>query len=208
MDFFAILQAFFTQYGYFAVFGALIVCGFGVPIPEDVTLVCAGIISGLGYTNTHIMVAVGMAGVLVGDGAIFMLGKKYGEKALRFRPIKRLITPKRFATMQQKFEKYGNWVLFLARFMPGIRTAVFVTAGASKKVSFWQWFSMDGLAALISVPLWVYLGEFGARNIDWLKAMVHRFQIGIFTVLGLVVVGVLVTWLRNRKKNSQEDNNG
>ena len=58
----AFLESFFLQYGYAAVFSVLIACGFGVPIPEDITLVTGGIISGLGYTDVHIMVAVGMAG--------------------------------------------------------------------------------------------------------------------------------------------------
>ena len=44
----ALLESFFLQYGYAAVFAVLIACGFGVPIPEDITLVTGGIISGLG----------------------------------------------------------------------------------------------------------------------------------------------------------------
>ena len=49
-------------------FFVLVICGFGVPIPEDLTLVTGGVISGLGYTNSHIMFLVGMLGVLAGDG--------------------------------------------------------------------------------------------------------------------------------------------
>ena len=49
---------FFSDYGYFAVLFVLIICGFGVPIPEDITLVSGGVISGLGYTNVHIMLVV------------------------------------------------------------------------------------------------------------------------------------------------------
>ena len=68
-----ILEALFTQYGYAAVFVVLIACGFGVPIPEDITLIAGGVISGLGHSNVHIMVIVGMTGVLTGDGLMFML---------------------------------------------------------------------------------------------------------------------------------------
>ena len=53
---------------------------------------------------------------------------------------------------------------------------------------------MDGLAALISVPVWIYLGEYGARNTDWLMEKMHSLQSGIFTVLGIgaVIVAGLV----------------
>ena len=48
--------------------------------PEDLTLVTGGVISGLGYTNSHIMFAVGMLGVLVGDGFMFAAGRDLGTK--------------------------------------------------------------------------------------------------------------------------------
>lgn len=97
----ALLESFFTQYGYAAVFLVLVACGFGVPIPEDITLVTGGVISGLGYANVHIMFLVGMAGVLVGDGLMFTAGRIYGDKILKFRPIARVMTPKRYAQVQE-----------------------------------------------------------------------------------------------------------
>ncbi|MCV2509445.1 MAG: DedA family protein, partial [Neisseriaceae bacterium] len=42
------LELFFSTYGYLAVFSVLILCGLGLPIPEDITLVAGGVISGLG----------------------------------------------------------------------------------------------------------------------------------------------------------------
>lgn len=198
---FAFLEAFFVEYGYAAVFFVLVICGFGVPIPEDLTLVTGGVISGLGYTNSHIMFAVGMLGVLVGDGIMFAAGRVWGQKILKFKPIARVMTPKRYAQVQEKFDKYGNWVLFVARFLPGLRTAVFVTAGISRKVSYARFVMMDGLAALISVPVWIYLGEYGANNIDWLMAKMHSLQSGIFIVLGILAVVLAWFWWRKRSRN-------
>ena len=82
---FALLEIFFIQFGYLAVFMVLVLCGFGIPIPEDVTLVAGGVISGLGYTNVHLMALVCFLGVLVGDGLMFYLGKYFGEKILKFK---------------------------------------------------------------------------------------------------------------------------
>ncbi|HSC81531.1 MAG TPA: DedA family protein, partial [Chitinolyticbacter sp.] len=61
MDILHYLVTIFTDYGYLAVFLVLLICGFGVPIPEDITLVAGGIISGLGYAHVHTMFAVCMA---------------------------------------------------------------------------------------------------------------------------------------------------
>lgn len=198
MEVFNALLPIFTEYGYLAVFVMLLICGFGVPIPEDVTLVTGGVIAGLGYADVHTMFAVGMAGVLVGDGLVFTTGRLQGERVMRWRPVQRIMTPERFAAAQGAFARYGRWVMFVARFLPGLRTPVFLTAGITRRVSFGTWFLMDGLAALISVPIWVYLGYFGAQNWDWMFTILHRFQYGIFALLGvgLVVGGVL--WWRRR----------
>ena len=194
-----LLETFFQQFGYAAVFFVLVICGFGIPIPEDVTLVAGGVISGLGYTNVHIMFLVGMAGVLMGDGLMFVLGRIYGTQILRFRPIAKLMPPKRYAQVQQQFDKHGNRVLFVARFIPGLRSPIFLTAGMSGKVSFWQWLIMDGLAALISVPIWIYLGDFGAENRDWLMHKIHQFQNGFMGLVVILTLWLIWFWWRKRQ---------
>ena len=201
-----LLETFFQQFGYAAVFFVLVICGFGIPIPEDVTLVAGGVISGLGYTNVHIMFFVGMAGVLVGDGLMFVLGRIYGTQILRFRPIAKLMPPKRYAQVQQQFDKHGNRVLFVARFIPGLRSPIFLTAGMSGKVSFWQWLIMDGLAALISVPIWIYLGDFGAENRDWLMHKIHQFQNGFMGLVVILTLWLVWFWWRKRQNLLERKN--
>jgi membrane protein DedA with SNARE-associated domain len=199
MEVFNALLPIFTEYGYLAVFVMLLICGFGVPIPEDVTLVTGGVIAGLGYADVNTMFAVGMAGVIIGDGLVFTIGRFKGLSVMQLKPVQRIITPERFHSAQKAFQKYGRWVMFVARFLPGLRTPVFFTAGMSKRVSFGTWFLMDGVAALISVPVWVYLGYFGARNFEWMFKILHRFQYGIFGLLGIGALILGVIWWRKRK---------
>ncbi|TDR70734.1 DedA family protein [Paludibacterium purpuratum] len=200
MDILQILIDFFTGYGYLAVFTVLLLCGFGVPIPEDITLVAGGIISGLGYTDVHTMFVIGMLGVLVGDGAMFFLGRKLGKRVLKFKPIARILTPARFRGVQQQFSRYGHWVLFVARFLPGLRSPIFITAGMTRRVPYWRFLLLDGLAALISVPLWVYMGYFGAANRDVLLTWIHRGQASILTLaVAAVLLGIYLI-RRARKK--------
>jgi membrane protein DedA with SNARE-associated domain len=202
MTVFNALLPVFTEYGYLAVFVMLLICGFGVPVPEDVTLVTGGVIAGLGYANEHTMVAVGLAGVLLGDGLIFTLGRVFGDRITRVPVLSRILTPERFAQAQDKFAKYGKWVMFVARFLPGLRTPVFLTAGMTRRVGGPTWFFMDGFAALISVPVWVYLGYFGAKNFDWLFAMVRRGQ---HIILGALLIGAIagaVYWWRRPKPDA------
>lgn len=197
MDFLDQLIPLFAKHGYVAVFIVLLISGFGVPIPEDISLVAGGIIAGLGYVDVRLMVAVSLAGVLIGDSAMFLIGRHLGERALRIRWIARLLTPRRYALVQQQFTRYGNRLMFVARFLPGLRSAVFLTAGMTRRVSFLRFILLDGFAAVISVPVWIALGFYGAENHDWLLAWIKRGQGGI-AIAAVVIVGATAWWLWRR----------
>ena len=199
MDLLERLITIFTENGYAAVFIALMICGAGLPLPEDITLVAGGVIAGLGYANVHAMFALAMFGVLLGDCAIFLLGHHYGARMLKWRLVARVLTPSRYAMVQEKFVRYGNRMLFIARFLPGMRTTVYITAGTSHRVSFLRFLLIDGLAALISVPFWVYLGYFGADNHAWLEKWVRRGQGSLWALVGLLLLTLLVLWWRHRR---------
>jgi membrane protein DedA with SNARE-associated domain len=200
MDLLQRLITIFAENGYVAVFIALMICGAGLPLPEDITLVAGGVIAGLGYANVHAMFALAMFGVLLGDAAIFMLGHHYGARILQWRFVARVLTPERYAKVQEKFDRYGNRMLFFARFLPGMRTTVYLTAGTTHRVSFLRFLLIDTLAALISVPFWVYLGFFGADNHEWLVKWIQRGQTSLWVLVGILTLVVLVSWWRHRRR--------
>ncbi|WP_233117837.1 DedA family protein [Aggregatibacter actinomycetemcomitans] len=194
------LISFFTDYGYFAVLFVLIICGFGVPIPEDITLVSGGVISGLGYANVHVMLLVSFFGVLLGDSTMYYwLGRIYGVKILRFRPIRRFLTVERLRLVRNKFDQYGNRVLFIARFLPGLRAPIYMVAGITRRVSFIRFLLLDLFASIISVPIWVYLGDFGASNLDWLHEQIKKGQSVIYILVAVLVIFVAWKWYKARK---------
>ena len=204
MDLLERLITFFAENGYVAVFMALLLCGAGLPLPEDITLVAGGVIAGLGYANVHIMVGITMVGVLAGDAGMFLLGHHFGTHILQWKPISWLMPPRRYAKVQDQFTRYGNRLMFFARFLPGMRTAIYTTAGATHRVSFWRFLLLDGVAALISVPIWVYLGYFGANRREWLGTWIQRGQNSLWLVGVLAVLIVLTLWWRRRRKRDVE----
>jgi LPXTG-motif cell wall-anchored protein len=200
MDLLQELVTIFAENGYVAVFIALMICGAGLPLPEDITLVAGGVIAGLGYANVHVMFALAMFGVLLGDCAIFLLGHHYGARILQWRFVARVLTPARYVKVQEKFDQYGNRMLFFARFLPGMRTTVYLTAGTTHRVSFLRFLLIDTMAALISVPIWVYLGYFGADNHEWLVKWIHRGQSSLWVLIGLLLLTGLGLWWKRRRR--------
>ncbi len=199
------LVDFFQSHGYSAVFFVLILCGFGLPIPEDVTLISGGIISGLGLANVHIMFLVSMAGVLLGDSIMFYIGYRYGERFLQEHHLGgKKLSHKRVLAVQKLLRKYGKRVIFAARFIPGFRAVIFATAGITRFCRFRTFIMIDGFAALISVPIWVYLGYYGATQRDWLMEWFRRGQIGVIIAVGAGIIIVSIVTLIKRKIRNLE----
>jgi len=199
------LVAFFGEYGYIAVFACLILCGLGVPVPEDITLVSGGVISGLALANPHIMCAIGLAGVLAGDSTMFLAGRIFGYRVQRLKFFRKIVSPQRFSQIQRKFKKHGLGLLFVARFLPGLRSPIYLVAGMSHRISYITFIVMDGLAALISVPVWIYLGYFFADNLDILMEYVHDVQKAIFLALGLLAVIIAVIYFKKKFHSKMQD---
>ena len=182
-----------TPYGslsYAIMFAILIACGFGFPMPEDVVLITGGILASrevVTFTNTFI---VTMAGVLIGDGIVFTIGRVYGQKVKQLGPFKKIFTPKRDEKIMNWFAKYGDKVIFFARFAPGLRTPLFLTAG-SYRVSYTKFLVLDGFAAIISVPVWIWVGYIFGANLELLEQKVRQLQMGMYSLLGIALTALI-----------------
>ncbi len=207
------MVSFYSSFGYIAVFGMLLLCGLGVPVPEDISIIAGGIISGLGYTNVHIMCIVSFFGVLAGDIIVYSLGRYFGEQIFSRKIGKKLLSNSWYDNILKSFQKNGKMVLFAARFMPGLRAPIFLTAGITKFTGYGTFILIDGFAALISVPVWTYLGFYGASNMDVLLKWMKNTKIGIVIVLAVVIVVYFIGKLFKKKiveteiimKNGEEE---
>lgn len=185
----------FTAYA--TILGLLLVCGLGVPIPEDVTLIAAGILTAIGSITIPGAIMACFVGVLVGDGTMFFLGRIYGRRAFQLPLIRTIMTPKRIALAEKKVVRNSKFICFTARFLPGLRAPIFLTAGILG-VPAYTFFSLDGAAALISVPLWIYLGHIFGENIEEALKFAERMEYFLF---GGIVLGFLFyIWYQRRKK--------
>ena len=195
----------FGYWNYIFAFIILILCGFGVPIPEDITLVAGGLVSGLKATNVWIMLGVCFAGVLMGDASMYTIGRIFGYRILQIKFMRRFITPERFESVQAQFEKYGIWVLFAARFMPGLRSPIFMAAGMSQRVPFAHFIIMDGLAALISVPVWVFIAYYCAESLEDLIKNINSAQsVMHYVILAIVLISIFIVTKSYIKKKAKK----
>lgn len=197
IQFLAFLEPYGTQ-SYAMMFGVLVLCGFGLPMPEDIVLIAGGMLSARDITTFGTVNAVCMAGVLLGDGTIYTLGKRFGPAIKQHRLVRKMISEAMDARVAQVFGKYGDKVIFMARFMPGLRTPIFLTAGIYQ-VPAWKFFTLDGLAALLSVPLWIWIGYVFGANLEVLEQRMRQFQYGIYSVLGLLLLAFILLAIAKKR---------
>jgi membrane protein DedA with SNARE-associated domain len=170
---------------------------FGLPIPEEMTLVSAGLVAYMAShpakfppptpeaegVNLVILCVVCFFAVLGSDILIYTLGKFFGKKLIRTDFFNNRIGQERFNKINKIFQKYSFWACGLFRFTPGVRFPGHLSCGLMG-IPFWKFVLVDGLAALISVPTQVYfVAMYGEIILDKIK----EFKMYLFGVLAILV---------------------
>lgn len=186
--------------------GLLLLCGIGLPLPEELILVAAGFIAyrgeltGDGHHPAGLMATASIA-ILVGDSIPYVLGRLFGPKLLRLRLVRSWISQEGLARFDRWFQRHGRLTIFVARFLPGIRVPAFFTAG-SMNTSVARFYVMDGLGVLISAPLFVWLGYYFGKDIETVVAWVQRAEHTVLWAIGggaVVALAVYFFWWRRRR---------
>lgn len=183
---------------YLLVFLILLGCGVGVPIPEDITLFAAGLLAYFGNANVFLMIAVAYGGVMVGDSTIFILGSRFGPQLIRRKFFARIFHAERMIRAEQRLVRWGNKLIFMARFMPGLRAPVFFTSG-TLKLPFRVFFFYDGLAALISVPAIVYAVYHFGDDIEYIAGLIRNVQNAVVLVIAAMLLVIVGKWFWKRR---------
>lgn len=189
---------------YSLAFGILLICGLGVPIPEDITLFVLGYFSYLQTVDLTTSIVLALLGVLMGDSLTFWVGRNFGESMLKWRGVRYVFSPSRIETVRGSFRKYGNVFIFVARFAVGLRAPTFWVAGHFG-VSYWTFLLFDGLAALISVPALIYLAYHFGGMIDQLRKYQSYIGIGAAVLILALVARTVYQSRRSAKAGSAPD---
>jgi membrane protein DedA with SNARE-associated domain len=187
------------RFTYAAIIGVLLLCGMGLPLPEEVPILTSAVLSQSGHLRPWWALGACMFGVMAGDSLMYYLGRRWGGHLLEHRLSRKLLTAERQQQITVYFARYGARIIFAGRFLPGIRAPLFLSAG-TLRVPFWVFFLMDGAAALLSIPLSFWLAYFFTDKLQEflnLRDKVHYWGIGL-VVLGLLAWLILHRWWERR----------
>lgn len=170
----------------------LVAASLGVPIPEDVPLIAAGVIlsqqPGLATWAGTLLIA--LLGIMCGDVILYVLGGRWGPEVCQHRWVNWLITPARLERMTRQFNRYGMWMCFSGRFFMGVRAAMCITAGVTR-LPFWRFLLADLAGAIVSIPLFVWLGFWFANLVPLLSTYVHVIQWVLLAIAVIILAGFI-----------------
>lgn len=193
------LTRLFEDFSYLGPFLVLLLCGVGLPLPEEVTLIGSGLLLYRGEVEFVPIVIVCSAAILTGDSIPYWLGRRYGMSALKVRWVARIVHPERFARLERRFEEHGNWAVFVCRFFAGVRIPGYFVAG-TMRMPYLRFLVLDALGVALSVPISIWAGKLFGGQIDRLEDRLEDFHL----ILAFLAVSlVLILMLRSRRRRGQ-----
>jgi membrane protein DedA with SNARE-associated domain len=177
-----LVSVYIQHFTYAGLLVVLILCGMGLPIPEDVALLAGGFLVHRGVIQYPMTLAVALVGVVAGDNSLFFLGRRFGTGLVKYLGIGRPRSQRQIDWLKSFMQRHGHRAILYARFVAGLRALVYLTAG-SFGVNPLRFFLYDLAGAVISVPIVVTLGYLFGNELE----VVLQYIGGVEKLVWLVV---------------------
>jgi membrane protein DedA with SNARE-associated domain len=160
---------------YAGIFLVLFAAGIGLPIPEEMPIITAGVLAHQQIVRWWIALPVCFAGVLAGDTALYWIGRHWGEQILDWWPVRLVLTREREEALKAGYRRHGVKIVLAARHVVGLRAAALLTAGIAH-VPFMTFLLVDMAAAAVGVSLGFGVAYLFTDQVQQLMADVHRVE--------------------------------
>jgi len=147
------------------------------------------------------VLAMAIAGALLGDGSAFWIGHRTQREILNAWPLSNY--PRVIAQSEAFFNRWGTLAVFLARFVPPIRAFVPITAGALGMPPA-KFYAVNIPAILLWAPAHVLPGVLAVSALHKYAGFAPHAGVAkhywMLTVLGGALIVALVTWAIRRRR--------
>jgi membrane protein DedA with SNARE-associated domain len=188
------------QASYLGIVVFLTLTGLGLPIPEEVPIVAAGVASRAGALEWWKALPACLVGALLGDSLMYGIGRYFGARVLREHPWwSGFLTPERERTIEDLINRHGIKAFFVARFLVGLRSPFYLTAGILRVKYRWFLFA-DFLCASVVIGGFFGLAYlFGDRISGLIQSLERGFTLAV-VVAALVALAVVAFFSFRRRR--------
>jgi membrane protein DedA with SNARE-associated domain len=194
---------------YVGLYLALCLGGVGFPLPEEIPVITAGALAHRGVVRWWLALLVCIAGIATGDVVLYGTGRRWGERVLDRRLVRRFLDVKRRDALEAAYRRHGILIVFAARHVMGLRAAAFVTAGVVK-LPFWKFAVADGVAIAYGVPLNFTIAYLFTEHLHAILGDLRRVEswLALALLVGVAAWASIVLWRRSRRLLSPPDISG
>ena len=197
-DLFTTVKPYLDHYGYWALFGAILLEDFGMPVPGETLLIASALLASQGQMRIVPLLLTACVAAVTGDNIGYAIGRFGGRKLVLRYGNYVLISEQRLQKAEGFYLRYGGAVVVVARFLAVLRQLNGIVAGTIK-MDWRRFLAYNILGAALWVSFWGMLFyELGEKA--------FRFGAGFKTVQffllgGLVAAAVvLAVYLLHRRK--------
>ena len=167
-------------------------------VPSETSVITAGVVASAGELNLPLIVGAAASGAFLGDNTAYFIGRRFGAR-INERFFSGEKARKRTEWAQQQVSERGGELILIARFIPGGRTVVTLSAGTLGYP--WRRFVIFDAAAALGWALYAsLLGYFGGSAFEAAPWKGLLLALGIaFAVAGAVEV---IRWYLKRRRGS------
>jgi membrane-associated protein len=176
----------------FAFFDALIPI-----VPSETAVITAGVVAASGDLSLGLIIPAAAAGAFLGDNTAYFIGHRFGERA-----AERFLTgekaKRRMGWAEEQLDERGGQLIVVARFIPGGRTAVTLSAGTLGYP--WRRFAVfDLIATFLWASYSALLGYYGGRTFESFWGL----ALALTTAFVLAGATELVRWMVKRRRKAE-----
>lgn len=161
-------------------------------LPGDSLIFAAGTFSALGQLNFWFLLILIIVAAIIGDTINYEIGKHFGRKMLNNKKFT-LVKQENLDKADALIAKYGSWAVFLARFMPIVRTIVPFVVGMGR-LDYKKFISFNALGGITWVTLFLCLGYFFGN----IPVIADHFTLVVLGIILLSVLPILIAFIKNR----------
>ncbi|MEN6571021.1 MAG: DedA family protein [Anaerolineaceae bacterium] len=167
-------------------------------LPGDSVLFASGaLIASQGVLDVRLLYLIVAAAAILGDTANYWIGHFVGDRV--FTEKSRFFKKEYLDRTHAFYEKHGGKTIFLARFIPIIRTFAPFVAGVGR-MSYWHFLSYNVIGGILWPALFLF-GGYYFGNIAFIKG---HFSMVVIAIVLISLIPALVEFMRNRVHPQQQ----
>ena len=188
-----------TEHVYVILFISLILEFAALPLPGETMMVVAGVMAYNNHGSYIGMIIASALGTVIGMQFSYEIGRRLGTKAVDKYGMYIGLTPYRMTKAAEFFNKFGNIVIVIAYFLPGVRHILGYFSGISR-IDAKKFHIYSTIGGVFWVVVFITLGYVLGPSAPHAFKLLHKYR----TMLFILAIAVLFIYLIYKNLGAKE----